>query len=108
MATANLQSLDILLGTFSKMLTGQDVHRAKRELRGHVEKECLQKIRNGRDLVELLRAYGLVGERKLAFLRKILHDAGLIGIVAVLDEYVATKEKRNAKTVSEGIIDKGR
>eukprot|EP00794_Sanderia_malayensis_P007363 gene7363-8183_t len=96
-ARVNIQSIDVLLGTFSKMLSGTDVHRAKRELRGHVKKECIQRIRNGRDLVELLKAYGLVGDGKLAFLHKVLQNAGLDESVAVLDEYIATKGSEKSK-----------
>ncbi len=91
MATARIESFDLLLGTFSKMLTLPEVHRAKRELRGHVTKESLQKTHDGRQLVELLQANGLVGEKKLAFLRKILCDSGLPELVDLLDEYVARK-----------------
>lgn len=89
----DFKAIDLLLSTFSRMLTDSQVHVAKRQLKGHVTKESLQQIKHGRDFVTLLRSSGLVGERKLAFLRKLLYDAGLTEFVNLLDEYIAINRK---------------
>lgn len=78
---------NVLLGTISNNLNRDDVHRLKLQLQGHINKESLDKLKQGIDLVGLLRQRGFVSEKKLAFFRRLLVECELYVLAGLVDEY---------------------
>ena len=56
-------------------------------LQGHVNKETLEHLESGQELTEVLRKRGLVSEKKLAFMRKLLIEAKCLKQVNLVDEF---------------------
>lgn len=80
-----------LLHDIGKDLDDERVRYIKYLLQGHINKETLQHLGDsGPDLVEILQKRGLVSEKRLAFLRKLLVEVKCLKLVNLLDEF---KEK---------------
>ena len=79
-----------LLSSIGQLLEGEEVRYMKFLLQGHVGKETLEYLETGEELTEVLRTRGLVSEKRLAFMRKLLIEAKCLKLVHLLDEY---KEK---------------
>lgn len=77
----------VLLQDIGKELKISDVRYMKYLLRGHVNKETLEHLDSGQQLTEILRKRGLVSERKLAFMRKLLIEANCLKQVSLVDEF---------------------
>ncbi|XP_048589546.1 E3 ubiquitin-protein ligase TRIM71 isoform X2 [Nematostella vectensis] len=78
---------DVLLGTIANNLGRKDVRRMKIHLQGHINKECLDKLKNGQQVIDILCERGLLTERKLAFFRKVLLECGLEELAGFLEEF---------------------
>lgn len=95
--TEAYSAFQTLVKDIGKQLTLSDVRYMKYLLKGHVNKETLQNIDSGQELIEVLRKSGLVSERKLAFMRKLLIEAKCLKQVNLVDEF---KEKFTAVAVA--------
>ena len=82
-----ISPFNILMGTISSQLSRENIRKMKVQLRGHVNKELLSKLKGGFDIIHILQDRGLVGEKKLSFLRKLLQDCELSALIELLDEY---------------------
>lgn len=82
-----LTPFNILLGTISNHLTKDDVRQIKVQLQGHLSKECLERLRVGHDVTEVLQQRGIVTDKKLAFLRGLLVGCQQDGLVELVDEF---------------------
>ena len=78
---------NLLLQDIGKELKLNDVRYMKYLLQGHVNKETLEHLDSGPELTELLRKRGLVSEKKLAFMRKLLIEAKCLKQVNLVDEF---------------------
>jgi hypothetical protein len=67
-------------------------------LQGHINKETLLQLESGIELTDVLKTRGLVSEKRLAFLRKLLVEAKCLKLVNLVDDF---KEK-NAPGCSFG------
>ena len=76
-----------LLLKIGMTLETQHVRSMKHLLQGHMNRETLQHLDTGQQLTDALTKRGLVTERKLAFLRKLLVEAKSLKLVDLLDEY---------------------
>ena len=88
--TEEYSPFQTLLKDVGRQLKVTDVRYMKYLLQGHVNKETLQNLDSGQELIEVLRKRGLVSERKLAFMRKLLVEAKCLKQVNLVDEF---KEK---------------
>ena len=93
----HISPFTILLGTISSQLSRENIRRIKVQLRGHVNKEYLSKLKGGFDLIHVLQDRGLVSEKKLSFLHKLLQDCELFPLIELLDEYKQAVRVMNAK-----------
>lgn len=93
-----ISPFNILLGTISSQLSRENIRRIKVQLRGHVNKELLSKLKGGFDLIHILQERGLVTEKKLSFLRKLLQDCELFSLMELLDEYKQAVHVINGKS----------
>lgn len=85
-----------LLHEIGQSLDVESVRYIKYLLQGHINKETLQNLSDsGLDLVEILQKRGLVSERRLAFLRKLLVEVKCLKLVHLVDEF---KEKLSPGT----------
>ena len=82
-----ISPFNILIGTISSQLSRENIRKIKVQLRGHVNKELLSKLKGGFDIMHILQDRGLVSEKKLSFLRKLLQDCELFALIELLDEY---------------------
>ena len=82
--------LNSLLNDIGKDLELEDVRYIKYLLQGHINKETLQNLESGIELTEVLKTRGLVSEKRLAFLRKLLVEAKCLKLVNLVDTF---KEK---------------
>lgn len=89
-ARASVTPFHVLLGTISSQLLKKDVCKIKVMLQGHLNKESLHALRNGEDIISILNQRGLVNDKKLAFLRGLLVECGLVGLVEMVDEFRKT------------------
>ena len=80
----------LLLHEIGKELKMGDVRYMKYLLQGHINKETLEPLKAGHELIDLLRKRRLVSEKKLAFLRKLLIEANCLKLVNLVDDF---KEK---------------
>ena len=85
--TIAITPFNVLLGTISNNLNRDDVRRLKLQLQGHINKESLDKLKGGIDLIGILRQRGFISERKLAFFRRLLVECGLCVLASLVDEY---------------------
>lgn len=92
----NNSPFQVLLQDIGKELKLSDVRYMKYLLQGHVNKEALEHLDSGRELTEVLRKRGLVSERKLAFMRKLLIEAKCLKQVNLVDEF---REKFTSVTI---------
>lgn len=92
----NSTPFHVLLHNIGKDLKLSDVHYMKYLLQGHVNKETLEHLDSGQELTELLRKRGLVTEKKLAFMRKLLIEAKCLKQVHLVDEF---REKFTSVTI---------
>ncbi|XP_068702467.1 tripartite motif-containing protein 2-like isoform X1 [Montipora foliosa] len=88
----------VLMGTISRQLGGEHLRRLKILLGGHINKENLSSLQGGFDLIHVLQKRGLVTEKKLSFIRKLLEDCELFSLVELLDEYKQTFQDMDGKT----------
>ena len=88
----------VLMGTISRQLGGEHLRRLKILLGGHINKENLSSLQCGFDLIHVLQKRGLVTEKKLSFIRKLLQDCELFSLVELLDEYKQTFQDMDGKT----------
>lgn len=95
---SQISPFDVLLGTISSQLTRESIRKIKVQLRGHVTKEHLGKLKGGFDVIHILQERGLVTERKLSFLRKLLQDCELLALIELLDEYKQAVQVMNGKS----------
>lgn len=85
-----------LLHDIGQSLDDDNVRYMKYLLQGHINKETLQNLSDsGLDLVEILQKRGLVSEKRLSFLRKLLVEVKCLTLVNLLDEF---KEKLSPGT----------
>lgn len=82
-----LTPFNVLLGTISSHLTKEDVRQIKVQLQGHLNKECLESLRVGHNVTEVLQQRGIVTDKKLAFLRGLLVACQQNGLVELVDEF---------------------
>lgn len=82
-----ISPFNILIGTISSQLSRENIRKIKVQLRGHVNKELLSRLKGGFDIMHILQDRGLVSEKKLSFLRKLLQDCELFALIELLDEY---------------------
>lgn len=94
-------TLDSLLQDIGNDLELEDVRYMKYLLQGHINKETLQHLESGDELTKVLKTRGLVSEKRLAFLRKLLVEAKCLKLVNMVDIF---KEK-HAPGVSFGESD---
>lgn len=87
---------NLLLRDIGKELKLSDVRYMKYLLQGHVNKETLEHLDSGLELTEVLRKRGLVSEKKLAFMRKLLIEAKCLKQVNLVDEF---REKFTSVTI---------
>lgn len=80
----------VFLGTISSQILKKDVSKIKVYLQGHLNKESLDRIRSGEDIISILYKRGIINDKKLAFLRGLLVECGLVELVDLLDEYRKT------------------
>lgn len=86
----NPSPFSVLLHNIGQDLELSKVRYMKFLLQGHVGKETLEYLETGLELTDTLRKRGLVSEKRLAFLRKLLIEAKCLKLVHLLDDY---KEK---------------
>ena len=89
---------DVLMGTISSQLSRENIRKIKVQLRGHLNKERLSKLKGGFDIMHILQDRGLVSEKKLSFLRKLLRDCELFALIELLDEYKQAVHVMNGKS----------
>lgn len=94
----HISPFNILLGAISSQLSRENIRRIKVQLRGHVNKEYLSKLESGFDLIQVLQDRGLLAEKKLSFLRKLLQDCELFSLMELLDEYKQAVHVMNSKS----------
>ena len=94
----HISPFNILMGTISSQLSRENIRRIKVQLRGHVNKELLSKLKGGFELLHILQDRGLVTEKKLSFLRKLLQDCELFSLMELLDEYKQAVHVMNGKS----------
>lgn len=92
----NSTPFHVLLHDIGKELKLSDVRYMKYLLQGHINKETLEHLDSGQELTELLRKRGLVSEKKLAFMRKLLIEAKCLKQVNLVDEF---REKFTSITI---------
>lgn len=92
-----ISPFNLLMGTISSQLTRESIRKIKVQLRGHVNKELLSKLKGGFDVIHILQDRGLVTEKKLSFLRKLLQDCELFALSELLDEYKQAVQVMNGK-----------
>lgn len=95
---SQISPFNVLLGTISSQLTRESIRKIKVQLRGHVTKEHLGKLKGGFDVIHILQEQGLVTEKKLSFLRKLLQDSELLALIELLDEYKQAVQVMNGKS----------
>ena len=78
---------NLLLRDIGRELKLSDVRYMKYLLQGHVNKETLEHLDSGLELTEMLRKRGLVSEKKLAFMRKLLIESKCLKQVNLVDEF---------------------
>ena len=78
---------NLLLRDIGRELKLSDVRYMKYLLQGHVDKETLEHLDSGLELTEMLRKRGLVSEKKLAFMRKLLIASKCLKQVNLVDEF---------------------
>ena len=93
-----ISPFNILMGTISGQLSRENIRKIKVQLRGHVNKEHLNKLKGGFDIIHVLQDRGLVSEKKLSFLRKLLQDCELFALIELLDEYKQAVHMMNGKS----------
>lgn len=93
-----ISPFNILMGTISSQLSRENIRKMKVQLRGHVNKELLSKLKGGFDIIHILQDRGLVGEKKLSFLRKLLQDCELFALIELLDEYKQAVDVMSGKS----------
>ena len=93
-----ISPFNILMGTISGQLSRENIRKIKVQLRGHVNKEHLNKLKGGFDIIHVLQDRGLVSEKKLSFLRKLLQDCKLFALIELLDEYKQAVHMMNGKS----------
>ena len=93
----------VLLGTISNNLNREDVRRLKIQLQGHINKESLEKLKGGLDLVKILQQRGFVTDKKLAFFRRLLVECELHTLAGLVDEYKQALQSINL-IAKEGIL----
>lgn len=76
-----------LLITIGEKLETEQAQWIKHLLKGHINRETLQNLTTGQQLTKTLYERGLVTEKKLAFLRKLLVEAKSWRLVDLLDTY---------------------
>ena len=86
------------MGTISGQLSRENIRKIKVQLRGHVNKERLSKLKGGFDVMHILQERGLVNEKKLSFLRKLLQNCELFSLIELLDEYKQAVHVMNGKS----------
>ena len=101
-----ISPFNILLGTISSQLSRENIRRIKVQLRGHVNKELLSKLKGGFDLIHILQDRGLVTEKKISFLRKLLQDCELFSLMELLDEYKQAVHVMNGKSKEGNCLNK--
>lgn len=101
-----ISPFNILLGTISSQLSRENIRRIKVQLRGHVNKELLSKLKGGFDLIHILQDRGLVTEKKMSFLRKLLRDCELFSLMELLDEYKQAVHVMNGKSKEGNCLNK--
>ena len=89
------QMFSLLIHTIAKMMTSSEVQRVKRELEGHISKEGLARIKNGKSLMILITDCGFFNENKLMFFKKILNKSRLHEAEGILSEYIARRKISN-------------
>ena len=94
----HISPFNILMGTISSQLSREIIRKIKVQLRGHVNKELLGKLKGGFDIMNVLQDRGLVSEKKLSFLRKLLQDCELSALIELLDEYKQAVHVMNGKS----------
>ena len=94
----HISPFNILMGTISSQLSRENIRRIKVQLRGHVNKELLSKLKGGFELLHILQDRGLVTEKKLSFLRRLLQDCELFSLMELLDEYKQAVHVMNGKS----------
>ena len=87
----DISTFKLLLHTFAKMISIPGVQKMKHELKGHLSKDILRRVKTGKDLVGLLYNNGFLNDNKLMFFKKILRNASLHELEDILTEYVARK-----------------
>jgi len=93
-----ISPFSILMGTISSQLSRENIRKIKVQLRGHVNKELLSKLKGGFDIMRILQDRGLVSEKKLSFLRKLLQGCELFALIELLDEYKQAVYVMNGKS----------
>ena len=76
-----------LLTTIGNEITPETLSRLKILLRGHVDKEVLDHVQSGPALLHTLSKRGLVTDKRLAFLRKLLKETKKCRLVTYIDSY---------------------
>ena len=94
----HISPFNILMGTISSQLSRENIRRIKVQLRGHINKELLSKLKGGFELLHILQDRGLVTEKKLSFLRRLLQDCELFSLMELLDEYKQAVHVMNGKS----------
>lgn len=92
----NQSPFQLLLHDIGKELKLSDVRYMKYLLQGHVNKETLEHLDSGQELTRVLQKRGLVSEKKLAFMRKLLIEAKCLKQVNLVDEF---REKFNSVSI---------
>lgn len=92
----NNSPFQLLLHDIGKELKLIDVRYMKYLLQGHVNKETLEDLDSGQELTRVLQKRGLVSEKKLAFMRKLLIEAKCLKQVNLVDEF---REKFNSVSI---------
>ena len=77
----------LFLAAVSNQLHAEDVRKIRTQLYGHVNKECLDGVQDGRSLLGVLQTRGLLNNKKLSFFRKLLLDSKLLSLVELLDDF---------------------
>ncbi|KAJ7371774.1 hypothetical protein OS493_023112 [Desmophyllum pertusum] len=99
---SQISPFNILLGTISSQLSRENIRKIKVQLRGHINKELLSKLKGGFDVMHILQDRGLVAEKKLSFLRKLLQECELFALIELLDEYKQAVHVMNGKSKEGG------
>lgn len=76
-----------LLTVIGDEIPGEALSKLKVLLRGHVDKNVLESIENGRQLLLILHKRGLVTNKRLSFLRKFLKETKCITSLSYLDSH---------------------